>query len=199
MKLFLKILGAIVLLLILIVAGFYVFINTTWNKSFADYPRPEIKASTDSAVIARGDYLVHAVAHCSICHQGGSSEFKSEKEIMEHRQSGVGQDLIGGHVWDIPLFGRFVTANLTSDVETGIGGNSDGDVARVIKNGVLRNGHMGAFMSLAAGPMADEDVIAVLSYLRTLKPVKQVNPLEAPGLMGKMVIKNIKPRDVHLK
>ena len=115
MKLFLKILGSIVLLLILIIAGFYVFIQATWNKSFADYSRPEIKASTDSAVIARGDYLVHAVAHCSICHQGVPAG-KSEKEIMENRQNGVGQDLVGGHIWDIPLFGRFVTANLTSDV-----------------------------------------------------------------------------------
>lgn len=194
MKLFLKILGAILLLIILIAAGFLAYLNMTWKKSYADYPRPEIKASTDSAVIARGDYLVHAVAHCSICHQGVPANL-SEKEMMEQRKTGVGADLVGGHVWDIPVFGKFVAANLTADKETGIGGNSDGDIARVIRNGVSREGHMLAFMSIAVGQMADEDLIAVISYLRTLKPVAQSNPVEAPGIMGKLVLKNMKPRE----
>ncbi len=193
MKLFLKILAGIILALILIVAGFYIYLNATWKVDYSDSPRPQIQASSDSAVIARGDYLVHAVAHCSICHQGVGA-YKTEAEMMEHRQSGVGVDLVGGHVWDVPLFGKFVAANLTSDKETGIGANSDGDIARVIRNGVGRDGHALAFMSIAVGAFADQDLIAIVSYLRTLKPVARANPVEEPGIMGKLVLKNVKPK-----
>jgi len=193
-KLLLKILGVIVLLLVLAVAGFYIYINATWDKSYADSPRPEIKASTDSAVIARGDYIVHALSHCSICHQGVPSG-KTEKWLMENRKNGVDTDMAGGHEWEIPMFGRFVAANLTSDKETGIGGNSDGNIARVIRNGVKRDGHMGAFMSMVVGSMADEDLIAVIAYLRTLRPVNNATTPEAPGFLGKWVLKNMKPKN----
>jgi mono/diheme cytochrome c family protein len=190
----LKVLGGLIALAVLIGVGFYVHLAATWKKSFADYPRPALAARADSTVIARGDYLVHAVAHCSMCHQEMDASV-SMAEAMEHRQSGVGRDLSGGLTWDIPLFGRFVAANLTSDRETGVGAMSDGDLARVVRHSVRRDGTVAPFMKIATGPMADEDVVAVISYLRTLKPVRHVNRAEAPGIMGKLVLKNMSPRE----
>jgi len=186
MKLAFKIVGGLVLVLVLIIAGFYLYLEATWKKNFSEFPHPAITASKDSSVIARGEYLANAVAHCAVCHQGGTN--------MENR---AGTELklnySGGHVWDIPMFGKFVSANLTPDAETGIGNLSDGLVARVIRNGLDRNGDIAAFMSFAVGPMADEDLTAVISYLRNLPPVANPRPAEKYGLFGKLVGKALNP------
>jgi mono/diheme cytochrome c family protein len=194
MKLVAKILGGIVLVLLLLIAGFYLHLSLTWEKDYADSPRPDIAASDDPAVIARGEYLVNAVAHCAICHQDVPAGSLSEA-MLKNRESGVGKALSGGLTWDIPLFGRFVAANLTPDPETGIGALDDATLARVIRHGIDRNGRVAAFMSIATGPMADEDLIAVMSYIRSGQPARKDNPSEAPGLLGKLVIKKMSPRE----
>lgn len=193
----LKILGGLVALVVIAAAGFYVYLSATWKKSYAYYPRPAISASTDTLTIARGDYLVHAVAHCPACHQNVDA-YPTMKDALEHRGSGVDRDLVGGLTWDIPVFGRFVAANLTSDAETGIGAMNDADLARLLRHGVKRDGTIAPLMYLATGPMSDEDLTAVVSYLRSLKPVRHENRTEAPGIMGKLVLKGMKPRhDTH--
>lgn len=74
-------------------------------------------------------------------------------------------------------FGTYVAANLTSDEETGLGKVSDGDLARVIRHGVDRDGHLALGMSTSCGEMADEALTTVISYLRTLPPVtKETGP-----------------------
>lgn len=191
MKLVLKISGVLLALVVVVAVGAYAYLNATWNKDYADYPRPAIVASTDSATIARGEYLANAVAHCSACHQTASGS-----ENMTKRSGTVlGLDFGGGNVWDIPMFGRFVAANLTPDPETGIGKLSDGDVARVVRNGVGRNGKIVPFMHFSVGPMADEDLTAVLSYLRTLKAVNHAGPPEKPGLFCKLLVKGMSPKE----
>lgn len=188
MKSVLKVLGIILAVLVLVVAIAYVHLEMTWKKNFAGHPKPSITATTDSATIARGEYLANAVAHCSACHQhtpGMASRSGLELNL----------EYSGGHVWDIPLFGRFVSANLTPDPETGIGKLSDGDIARVVRHGLARNGDIAPFMSIAVGPMSDEDLSAIISYLRTLKPLKQANPPEVMGLFGKLVSKKLGPAD----
>ncbi len=63
MKIVLRILAVLVLL----IAGLVVYVQVAWNKKF-EAPYPDIKASTDSAVIARGKYLAYGPAHCGTCH-----------------------------------------------------------------------------------------------------------------------------------
>ncbi len=186
MKLTLKIAGAILLLLVLLLAGGYAYLSLTYRKDFSAFPEPSIKASSDSAVIARGEYLANAVAHCSACHQTFTG--KEEREGTK-----LNLDFGGGYVWDIPMFGRFVAANLSSDPVAGIGALSDGRIARTIRNGLLRDGHIAGFMSFTVGPMADEDLAAVISYLRTIKPVRNEHPAESMGLFAKLVMKKLDP------
>ncbi len=194
-KTLLKVLGLLVALVVVVAAGFYLFLSATWKRRFPDHPLPAIAASADSTVIARGDYLVHAVAHCSMCHQE-FDEALSIGSALQQRSNGVGRPLTGGLTWNIPVFGRFVAANLTSDRETGIGALSDGELARVLRHAVRRDGTIAPFMHLATGPMNDEDLTAVVSYLRTLAPVRRELRPEAPGIVGKLVVKNQRPREV---
>ena len=50
-----------------LVLALFVYVQLTWSKQY-EAPLPEIKASTDSAVIARGKYLAFGPSHCATCH-----------------------------------------------------------------------------------------------------------------------------------
>ena len=75
-----------------------------------------------------------------------------------------------------------VAANLTPDNETGIGGWTDDMLARAIREGI---GHDGRYLSPAMpyrnfASLPDEDLAAVIVYLRSRPPVK--NPLPKSSL-----------------
>ena len=62
-----KILLVIVSIIVLAVIGIYIYVQSSWDKTY-DWPGPSLKTSTDSSVIARGKYLVEGPAHCVSCH-----------------------------------------------------------------------------------------------------------------------------------
>lgn len=185
MKRAFKIVGYVLGGLLGLVICAWLYLELTWQKNYTSLPLPNITASKDPEVIARGDYLVHAVAHCSICHQPA--------EGLKAGNAG-GTDLVGGFEWEAGPFGNFYAANITSDLQTGIGALSDGEVARIIRHGVRKDGSQAAFMSFAVGPMADEDLMAVISYLRTLPAINHSNPHDEVKLVGKLVMKKFEPR-----
>ena len=167
--------GIIVLVSIIVVVVIY--INVAWDKDF-DAPYPNITASTDSAVIARGEYLVYGPAHCAYCH------------VPVERIPDVADDmkvpLIGGGKFDIPP-GLFRTPNITPDEETGIGKLSDEQIARSLRYMVNRNNKT-IFPFMAFQELSDEDLTAIISYLRVQEPVRhEVQPNEM-GFLGKMVM-----------
>jgi hypothetical protein len=74
--------------------------------------------------------------------------------------------------------GRLCIRNITPDEETGIGAWTDGEIARAIREGVSRDGEalfpiMPWFMYTG---MSDDDVAAVIAYLRAQPPVKSFRP-----------------------
>jgi len=188
MRTLLKVVGALVALVVLGGLALVLYIQFTYDRDFSDTPLPSIHASTDSAVLARGEYLVTAVAHCSGCHAltGTGSE-----ATMDPRGA-----LAGGFVFDIPVFGKFVPANLTPDSATGIGAMSDGQLARAIRNSVGRHGQFLPFMSFSVGNMSDEDLTAVISWLRSRPPVTQQAPTGAWGPAAKALSLVLRPRDL---
>lgn len=182
----LKVFGVIVAVLVVFAGLASVYVMATWNRDYSDTPLPAITASADPEVIARGEYLVHNVAHCSVCH--GASDRKPGEAID------WSEPLAGGHVWDIPLFGRFVAANITPDEETGIGSMTDGEVARAIRHAVGRTGRILPFMLLSTGQMSDEDLTAVVSFIRSRAPVRRESEPEAWGVMAKVLSGSFTPR-----
>ena len=139
----------------------------------AEYPA--IAASRDPAVIARGRYLAYGPAHCSECHGA----------VAQVPGAGGPVPLSGGHEMKLPI-GIFRPANITSDVETGIGGLSDGQIARSLRHGVRRDGKaMLPFMPF--GNLSDEDLTAVISFLRAQAPVQHVVETRSPNLLGRVV------------
>src|SRR3954463_7587188 len=93
-----------------------VFVSTRQHLRFDDTPYPDVVASTDSAVIARGRYIVRDVAPCAGCH--------GDPAQRAAYASGADVPLVGGFAFDIPP-GTFYTRNLTSDSASGLGSVSD--------------------------------------------------------------------------
>lgn len=185
----LKIAGLVVLVLLLgaIAAGAYLASTADARLSAPQTPMPDVAASTDPAVIARGRYLVRTVAHCSQCH--------ADYPRMEPAKNTHDSTLSGGFEFAMGPMGSFYAANLTPDGETGIGQRTDPELARAITTGVLHDGSISIFMRYSAANLSNEDVVAVISYLRSLPPVRHVVPPGAPTTIGKIAISfmNITP------
>jgi mono/diheme cytochrome c family protein len=172
-KLLLTVLGLIVLLF---VAG-AVFVGSRQHLRF-DAPYPPVAASTDTAVIARGHYIVRDIANCGQCH--------GDPAQHEALLAGADVPLSGGFTWDIPP-GSIHARNITPDDETGIGKAPDGAIARALRNGIGPDGRaLLPFMEMQG--LSDEDLVAVVSYLRTQQPVHHLVPTHQFSVLG-MVIK----------
>lgn len=162
--------------LLSIVAAFAVFVASRQHLTF-DAPYPDATASTDSAVIARGHYIVRIVGPCAGCH--------GDPKQREAYTSGADVPLVGGFLFDIPP-GKFYTKNLTPDSATGLGAVADRAIARALRFGVGHDGRaLLPFMEMQG--LADDDLRAVVSYLRTQAPVHNVIPPHQTTLLGKVV------------
>ncbi|MBI2377375.1 MAG: hypothetical protein HYV07_25460 [Deltaproteobacteria bacterium] len=180
-----KVLLGLLGLVILLSLGGFAYVESTYLRDFSKVPLPDIKASTDPLVIAQGEYVANALVHCPICH--GAFGSKTDPKFRDRG------DLRGGMAIEAGPFGTFYMANITPDPETGIGKYSDGQLARVIRSGVHPDGRLSAMMALAVGRLADEDLVAVVSYLRSLKPVKNVVPRSEWGFVAKALAGKIGP------
>jgi len=77
---------------------------------------------------------------------------------------------------DLP--GHVVAPNITSDVATGVGGWTDDELARAIREGISRDGHT-LFPIMPYEHfryMSDEDLASIIVFLRTVAPVRRELP-----------------------
>jgi len=183
-----KIIGIVLGALLALVLVAVVYIELTHKKDFSSVPLPPITASKDPAIIAQGAYVVNALAHCQACHQ--PHDFAHERKMNPDTL-----DFGSGYVIQAGPFGIFRPANLSSHPEAGIGKMSDGLLARAIRHGVDRNGGLAPLMSLAVGNMSNEDLTAVVSYLRSLPPKGNVVPPDEWGFIAKALAGSFKPHD----
>jgi mono/diheme cytochrome c family protein len=174
-----KILLGLLAIIVIVIVGFVAFVQLSWDKTY-DIPYPDLAVSTDSAVIARGNYLVNGPAHCVICHVGSFDD-------MIKADEGHVVSLQGGVAFPMGPIGTMYTANLTPDKETGLGRYTDGQVFRMMRHAVRPNGMSTLSVLMPFWNMADEDLVAVVSYLRSLEPVKNPVPLNEWTFMGKAV------------
>ncbi len=156
-------------------AFFSVWAQFRADREFSS-PLPEIRSVSDSAVIARGRYLVHGPGHCADCHAPVSEKSKVD--------AGLEARLSGGYALKIFL-GEIIATNITPDPETGIGKISDGELARFFRTGIDHRGRVGLPMMMYAD-LTDGDLTAVLSYLRSVPPVRHAVPPSRYNLLGKI-------------
>ncbi|HET9434739.1 MAG TPA: c-type cytochrome, partial [Chitinophagaceae bacterium] len=132
---------------------------------------------TDSSVILRGKNLVFGAAHCADCH--------SRKNADSLIKLGQEVPLTGGVIFDLPV-GKIYSRNITPDKETGIGNLTDAEIARALRYGVHADGTV-VFNFMPFNNMSDDDLTAVISYLRAQKPVRHEVPKHSLNFLGKTV------------
>lgn len=177
MKSLLKVLKWVGIVLGVLILGFVLFVQFTWNKKF-EAPYPDIKASTDSAVIARGAYLAYGPAHCGTCHVPMNKVMDVENgEIIP---------LSGGWELAIPP-GTFRAPNITPDKETGIGNLTDAELARTLRY-MVGNDNRCIFPFMPFAEISDEDLTAIVSFLRSQPPVKHEVPRTQLTFLGKALM-----------
>jgi mono/diheme cytochrome c family protein len=120
---------------------------------------PAAKAADPDAV-ARGAYLA-AAAGCANCHTDGAH---------------AGQPYAGGLALATP-FGTFYSPNITPDPQTGIGGWTDVQFLRALREGVRPDGanYFPVFPYPSFTGITDDDALAIKAYLFSRPAVQQAN------------------------
>ena len=171
-----KALKALGILLLVVLVGGSIFVAMRQNLTF-EAPYPEVTASVDPAIVERGRYIVRNLAPCASCH--------GDPTQRAAFFTGGDVPLSGGFVFDIPP-GQFYARNLTPDGETGLGKVSDRAIARALRHGVGHDGRaLLPFMEMQG--LSDDDLVAVVSYLRTLPAVSNPVPAHHYTVLGKVV------------
>jgi mono/diheme cytochrome c family protein len=147
----------IVVVLLVIGAVAYFALNRT---DASDGSAPAIAGAPPAAdVLARGAYLTKA-ADCTAC----------------HTVPGSGKPFAGGVAFKLP-FGTIYSSNITADAGTGIGGWSDDDFVRAVREGVRDDGKRlyPAFPYTSYTQLSRADVLAIKAYLYSLPKISQSN------------------------
>jgi mono/diheme cytochrome c family protein len=110
-------------------------------------------------LVAKGQYIFALAGGCA-CHTVPKGTFNA-----------------GGRAFPIPL-GKVYSTNITQDKETGLGSWTDQQIQDAIVKGIRRDGSriIPVMPYEAYSGMAQEDLKALIAYLKTLKPVKKPTP-----------------------
>jgi mono/diheme cytochrome c family protein len=131
-----------------------------WNTLFLDNKR-FVPDPAKSAQINRGAYLAEGLAHCSACHTPRNA-------LMAE----IGSQTLAG-----ASLGSWHAPNITSDKVSGIGAWTDGEIAAYLKTGHVEGkgqaaGGMAEAIQNSLQFLRDDDVAAIVAYLRTVPPVR---------------------------
>jgi mono/diheme cytochrome c family protein len=172
LKLWKKIaMGAVVALLVLIAVAVQALVG--WRALlFGPKARPLTNVHIEATAerLERGRYLVEARLGCVFCH--------TERDWKAPGAPSRTDRLGAGVVWEVEGMPWLTAPNLTPDPETGIGNASDDAILRAMREGIGLDGR--ALFALMPYQeyrrLSDEDAAAVVVYLRSLTPVKNVLP-----------------------
>lgn len=176
MKRFKKIIKWTGIILLILITGLTITVMARQNLKF-DAPYPDITASTDSTIILKGKNLVFGPAHCADCH------FKGNADSLLALGGQI--PLSGGYAFNMPV-ATIYSKNITPDSVTGIGRYTDREIARLLRYGVGADGRA-IFDFMPFHNTSDEDLTAIISYLRAQKPVRNEIPQPEFNLLGKVV------------
>ncbi len=158
--------SVLALLGLLLIVAVYQFVS--YGRAAAsvyDVEPLQIVATTDPAVLERGRHLAESFGGCLGCH---------------------GPDLGGALVEDMGPIGRMEAPNITTG---GVGANySDGELARAIRHGIDFEGRSLLYMPTAEfNWWPTDDLIAVVSFVRSMPPVQSVSESAVVRPLGKLL------------
>ena len=155
------VLGGLIALLILAVIGLSIAGNAKLKQT-REVQAESITIPTDEAALARGEHLVNV--NCRSCH---------------------GKDLSGNLVMADPAIATIYGPNITGLAQT----HSDTDIVLAIRHGVDTDGRQLMVMpSESFIHFSQEDLGAIIAYLKTIPRVGDDSPPIQPGPVGRILI-----------
>ena len=136
---------------------------------FAIRPLTNVRYEPTQARLERGRYLSEGVLHCFVCH--------TDRDWTKPGAPPVAEMKGAGHLWGTDNPG-VVAPNLTPDKETGTGNWTDDMLGRAIREGISHDGRVldDQMYYFSYRFLSDEDLAAVIVYLRSLKPIRNRLP-----------------------
>jgi mono/diheme cytochrome c family protein len=124
-------------------------------------------AAQDDMLLKRGEYLMNGPVACGNCHNGRAEDMSFVP----------GKEFSGGFRITDPVLDVYA-ANITPDPETGIGTWTDEEIVTAIREGKNKEGRV-IFPPMPVptyNNMSDDDVKAIVAYLRTVPAVHNEVP-----------------------
>ena len=161
-------------MLVLTIAGGLLYVLSQWPSIRGMPADPLVKATNAGDVtpdtrgmpaervrmVERGHYLYSL--SCAICH---------------------GNDGSGGLPVSWKPFGTLWTRNITAHPQAGVGAWTDRELARAIRSGVSRDGRQLHWQGMTWDQLSnldEEDLRAIIAYVRLLPPVNRIVPAPRP-------------------
>lgn len=186
-----NVLGGLLLILLPVVGGFYIWASVKSSRMMArtiqthtvDFPIPfpiteDERASLDlteeealalatERAVERGRHLVDARYGCAECHGGNFS---------------------GGVMMDVAPVARLFGPNLTEGRGSRTLGFDPADWDRIVRHGVRADGHPAAMPSEDFQRMSDQELSDIVTFIRTQPPVDNEMPPAVLGPVGKILM-----------
>lgn len=160
-----------------IVVALYLDINFFYLRKF-DTTATTIQASESTELIQRGAYLVYGPGRCADCHGDAAQREAIARGEIVPLSGGLDENIYLGTI-------RF--PNITPDKETGIGTLSDAQLAHFFRTGINHRGEYGLpFMNNQS--ISDDDLLAIIAFLRSQKPVKNEVKPSRYNFLGKLAL-----------
>ncbi len=163
MKKFMKILGVLLLIVVLVIGGAAAYIGMALPN--IDVPA-DLNVELTPERVERGRYLAHSVCVCMDCHS--TRDWNTFAAPLVPGTLGK-----GGEKFDrtMQFPGEFYSKNITPFA---LKGWSDGEIYRAITSGVSKDGHpfFPVMPYLNYNKLATEDVYSLIAYVRSLAPME---------------------------
>ncbi len=172
MKTILKYLLIIIGALVVIVIAALIFVNF---KGIPIYETEAIDYTVDFTPerLERGEKLVTLL--CKNCHYDPETGTLSGKEMLDSP----------------PEFGQAFSPNITRDSEFGIGNWADGDILRLLRTGVRKDGQYTPPWMPKLPHASDEDISSIIAFLKSDDPLVVATNVEdypsEPSLTTKLL------------
>lgn len=174
--------GAVIVLAVVV---FIIYFNSTYPKV---EPPKDIKVEITPERLARGEYLANHVTVCMDCH--------SERDWTKFAGPVIpGTAGKGGELFNEDLGGVPGTLHAKNITPAGIGNWSDGELMRLITNGVTKDDKaiFPLMPYLSYNNLTQEDLYSLVAYVRSLKPIENMVEESSLNFPLNFIVKTIPP------
>lgn len=138
------------------------------------YPALPVAAPPPTDEVGHGRYLATALYQCHGCH---SADFATVDDLRPERSKGFfgGGNPVGG-AGEVVL-----SANLTPDVDTGIGGWTEAQFRRALLEGIRPDNRPLRYPMAPYRGLTDAEASAIFAFLRSVPPIRNEVPRATPS------------------